>query len=323
MKIGQIYDLESYKKFLDSGKKPGFTDSYAGVVLERNLVHVSPTVLEKKYPELGFMSSGINADNTGGFARKIQTLRTLEQGSFKESGDSSSNKGKISLTAEDSDLLVKSKEANSSWTDDEVKEAELQNINLVSKFMVSHNKIYQRELDEIGYLGHTAALGLLNHGSFDSDAAAGLASTLTSQQFYDAISGLIQDQWNAVNNTVEYKANRVDMPTSVFNLAAKKMLDTTAGPATILTALKGNYPEIEFRSTFRAETDLNGGGAGADSATVAYNNGPDAMVFRLPVPLTIGEIIKTGSFSHSVDSKYRCAGLDLLESTAGRLLTGL
>ena len=47
------------------------------------------------------------------------------------------------------------------------------------------------------------------------------------------------------------------------------------------------------------------------------------MIMRIPQPLTIGEIIKVGSFDFHVDSKYRIAGLDVLENTAGRLLTGL
>jgi hypothetical protein len=62
---------------------------------------------------------------------------------------------------------------------------------------------------------------------------------------------------------------------------------------------------------------------GGSSATVAYANSDEAMKMRIPLALTIGEIVKLGSFNFHVDSKYRIAGLDVLEDTAGRILTGL
>ena len=47
------------------------------------------------------------------------------------------------------------------------------------------------------------------------------------------------------------------------------------------------------------------------------------MKMRIPVPLTVGEIVKMSSFDFRVDSKYRIAGLDILEDSGGRILTGL
>lgn len=322
MKIGNLYNLDQFQRFLDSGKKPGFTDAYAGTVLARNLTAVDPTILEKKYPELAFINSGIAADNTGGYARRIQSLRKRGLGGFSNAGDISGNKGKISLTAEDNTLKVKEREAHSEWSDSEVKEAELEGINLVSDYVTEHNRIYMREVDEIGYLGVpgvTGSTGLLNYGGFTTTAAGGAIGGLTAQQMYDAIADLITAQWNAVNNTPEYKANRVDMPTYVLNTLMVTILNTAAGPASVLSALKANFPDVEFRSTFRAD---NAGGVGV-SHVVAYNNSGDSMKMRIPVPLTIGEIVKQSSFDYRVDSKYRIAGLDVLEDTSGYILTGL
>jgi hypothetical protein len=322
MKIGNIYDLDSFQRFLDSGKKPGFADAYAGSVLARNLTAVDPQIFEKKYPDLVFVNSGIVADNSGGYARRIQSLRKREQGGFSTAGDASGNKGKISLAGEDSTINVVEREAHSIWTDSEVKEAELQNLNLVSDYVTAHNSIYLREVDEIGYLGipdKSASLGLLNYSGFTSGAATGAIGTLTAQQMYDDISDLIQSQHNAVNNTPEYMAVRVDMPIYALNLLAATILNTAAGSSTVLTALKANYPGIEFRGTFRAD---DAGGAGV-SHTVAYSNNSEAMKMRIPTPLTVGEIIKQGSFDFRVDSKYRIAGLDVLEDTSGYILTGL
>jgi len=322
MKIGNLYDLNSFKRFMDSARAPGFTDAYAGSVLQRNLTQVDPQIFEKKYPELSFVNSGIEADNSGGYARRIQSMRKREQGGFTTAGDVSGNKGKISMAGEDNVIKVVERESHSEWSDSEVREAELQNINLVSDYVSAHNRIYMREVDEIGYLGVpdvSASAGLLNYAGFTSGAATGAIGTLTAQEMYDDISDLITSQHNAVNNTPEYMANRVDMPVYVLNTLAKTILNTTAGPASVLNALKANYPGVEFRGTFRAD---NAGGAGV-SHTIAYSNNNEAMKMRIPTPLTVGEIIKVSSFDYRVDSKYRIAGLDVLEDTAGYILTGL
>jgi hypothetical protein len=320
MKIGNLYDLKAFTRFMDSARRPGFADAYAGAVLARNLTAVDPKIFEKKYPELSFVTSGIVADNSGGYARRIQSLRKREQGGFKTSGDTSSEKGKISLAAEDSTLLVAERSAESDWTDSEIKESELQGLNLVSDYITAHNKTYLREIDEIGYIGiadKAGTTGLLNYAGFTSGAAGGTIETRTAQEMYDEFATLITDQANAVNNTPEYKANRVDMPTAVLNLLAVTILNTAAGPASVLSALKANFPGVEFRSTFRAES------VGGTSKVVAYSNSDEVMKMRIPLPLQIGEIIKLGSFDYHVDSKYRIAGLDVLENLGGRVLTGL
>ena len=320
MKIGNLYNIDSFKKFLDSGKRKGFKDAAAGVVLDRYLTQVDPKVFEKLYPELAFMNSGVTIDNSGGYARRIQSLRIVEQGEFVTSGDASSNKGKISLYGEDSYLKVLVREAFSKWSDDEVKEADLANVNIISKFVEAHNKIYQREVDEIGFVGIpdvTASKGLLNYAGFTSGAAGGAVSTLTAQEMYDEIAGLIIAQWNAVNNTPGYMADRVIMPVSVLNAISAKMMNTASSPRSVFLALKENFPSIQWSSTFRAQS------VSATTVTVAFSSSEEVMKMRVPVPLTVGEIVKMSSFDYRVDSKYRIAGLDVLEDSGGRILTGL
>jgi len=318
MKIGNLYGLDHFKKFADSASQVGFKDSFAGTVLARNLTAVDPQIFEKKYPELAFINSGIQVDNTGGYSRRIQSLRLQDQGGFTTAGDASSNKGKISLAGEESFLNVVIRESHSIWSDDEIQEADLQGINLVSRYVETHNRIYLRELDAIGYLGINGNAGLLNFSGFTAESAGDTVDELTSLEAYDEIATLITDQRNGVNNTPEYMANRVDMPVRVMNELSKKILDTGNGSMTVMTALQNNFPDIQFRGTFRAD-----GVAGVGSVTVAYNNNDEAMKMRVPLALTIGEIVKTNSWDFRVDSKYRVAGLDILESSAGRYLTGL
>jgi len=322
MKLGQLYDLNSYQRFLDSGHRPGFQDAYAGTVLARNLTQVDPKVFEKKYPELSFVNSGIEADNSGGYARRIQSLRIIDQGGFTTAGDASGNKGKITLRGEDNFLPVIEREAGSKWSDSDAKEAELENVNLAQRYIQTTNRIYLREVDYIGYLGMpdvAGSSGLLNHAGFTSVAATGAIGTLTAQEMYDDFAGLLNAQFNAVNNTPEYKANRVDMPNYVLNTLQSTILNTAAGSSSVLAALQANFPGVEFRGTHRAD---DAGGAGV-SHTVAYSNSNEAMKMRIPVPLMVGEIIKVSSFDYQTDYKYRIAGLDVLEDTAGYILTGL
>ena len=318
MKIKHLYNLDSFKKFMDSGNAPGFKDGELGILLARHLTAVDPKIFEKKFPELTFVNSGIQVDNSGGYAKRIQSLRLIDQGEFADAGDDADDKGKISLTAEDSFLKVFVKEGFSTWTDDDIKEAQMGNINLPQQYLAAHNKIFQRTVDSIGFLGQTGQTGLLNNSGFSTTAATAPIATATAQELYDDIAELITAQWNGVFNTTEYKANRVTMPTDVFNKIAQVILNTAAGSSTVLKALMDNFPGIEFASTFRAD-NVDGGG----SVTIAYSNNEEAMKMRIPIPLTIGEIIKLGSFNFKVDSKFRIAGLDVLESTSGFYLTGL
>jgi len=322
MKIGKLYNLAAVEAFVQSGAQAGFQDSHAGVVLARNLTAVDPKLFEKKYPELALMAAGLDIDNSGGYARNIQSLRILDEGDFKVNGDYDDNKGKISLSAEDSTLKVFPYAGHSIWSDDEVKEAELQNINLPSQFLSTHNKLYQRKLDEIGLIGLPGSTGLLNSAAFSSDSAANTAANLTAVQLYQEIADLITTQHNAVNNTPEYMANRVIMPVRVMNVAKSKLIGNEDTVVNVLEALRRNFPNVEFLASFRGDTTANGGNL-ATSSTVAFSNNDEAMKLRVPVPLTVGEIIKPSSFEFRVDSKFRIAGLDVLEATAGFRLTGL
>ena len=317
MKIGQLYDLNSFKQFTDSSKSAGFKDAESGVILARNLTMVNPKVFEKKYPELSFVNSGITVDNTGGYARRIQSLRLIEQGEFSDSSDLNSGKGRISLTAEDTFIKVFSKQAHSVWSDDEIKEASASNINLVQRYMSATNKVYNQKVDEIGYIGHQGQKGLLNYAGFATGSATDVIENLSAQEMYDEFATLITEQYNGVNNTPEYMANKVVMPTRVMNKLQVTMLNTNASTSTVLRALQDNFGGIAFETSFRAE-NVDG-----SSRVVAYSTNEDAMVMRIPKRLTIGKIVEQTSFSFRTDSKFRIAGLDVLEDTTGKILTGL
>jgi hypothetical protein len=84
----------------------------------------------------------------------------------------------------------------------------------------------------------------------------------------------------------------------------------------VLKALEINFPSIEFITTVKAR-DVNG-----SSRTTAYSKDSRAMQMRIPVPLNISSVDQRG-FKYYVESYFGVAGLDVIESTAGRHLTGL
>lgn len=323
--LGYLYNLDSFEDLTKSHEAKGFKDSAGGIVLARNLEYIDPEIFEQEFPDVTFTQSGVLVNNSGGYAKAITKLKRGKQGGFTNVGDNASNKGKITVTGEDDTIPVIEREAFSEWTDTEVQQADLENINLVSDFIEAHNEEYNRDLDEIFYTGTKnndgtqRSEGLLNYSGFTATAATGAIGTLTGEEQYDAIASLITRQRTAVSNVQSYSATHVVMPTRVYNTISETILNSAGSAQSVLSALKANFPDVTFMMTFRAED----GGTGGASATVAFSSNRKSMQMRVPHQLEVGEIIKTGSFKFHVDSKYRIAGLDIAENGAGEILTGL
>lgn len=316
-KIENLYDLSSFKAFNDA-RKSEFADAASGVVLARNLTHVDPQIFEKKYPDNVFMGMGITVDNSGGYVQDIQSLRVLIQGEFRNTGDRAGNKGKFSLNGEQSKIRVVEREAEASWSDTEEKQAALQNFSIVGKFMEGFNMQYQREIDEAGLVGINGNQGILTYTGYASDTAPGTIDTLSADEMYAEFEGLINNQWDAVNNTSEYMGNRIVTSPRIMNKLRSTILNSANGAMSVLKALNENFPEITWFASHRADS-VNGGG----SVSTLLNPSDQSLKMRIPQPLMIGELIKKGSFHSMVEAKYRVAGADILEDTAGRRLLGL
>lgn len=317
--VAAMYGLKTFEDAAAYAK--GFKDE-GGIILARNLEHVSAEIFTQEFAGLTFLQGGITVNNEGGYSNTITKLKLSVEGGFRESGTNTDGTGKITLGGESDSMAVFTNEAESDWSEIELKQAELQNINLPSRYFEGHAEIYNRDIDSLGYLGKLRSdgsvkvPGLLNYTGFDSDSASGKAETLTGDVLYQEIADAIIAQWNGVNNVETYKANRVVMPTRVLNQASKKILNSNGSPATVLFALQANFPEVEFMSTDKAE------GAGAASVLVAYSSNRKAMQFRLPVPLQLSSVHNRGH-KYYVDSMYGVAGLDIIENGAGYRLTGI
>lgn len=314
MKLNQLIDENSLIRHLGVAKL--FTDAN-GILLGKQLTHVDPKIFQKLYPDNIFLNSGISIDNSGGYSNQIQKLRISEKGGFRDANDRGSNKGLISLDGEAATIGVIERIATINYSNTEIEQAKLGKYNLVERLLGATDKIYRQEIDEILAVGNTLNKGLLNYAGFTADSGTAITEISTGTSDFDQIAGLIIDQWNGVNNTNGYMANRVIMPVRVLNILSAKKWNTVSSEKSVMQVLKDAFPSVTFMSSWRNEL------VGATSVTIAYSTSEDAMSNRIPLPLLIGETIKDGSFSYKADATYRIAGLDVHENKAGRIVTGL
>jgi hypothetical protein len=317
--VKRLYDVKSFEDAAGYAKK-SFKDD-GGIILARNLEHVSSEIFTQEFAGLTFLQNGVTVNNEGGYSTSIRKIKLRTEGGFRESGTNSNTTGKITLSGEDDSIPVFSLEGESDWSEVELKQAELENINLPSRFFEAHAELYNRKIDEIGYTGQLRTdgtqktTGLLNFG-WTSTASVTTAVLSTGQELYDEIATLITSQWAGVLNVDTYMADRVVMPSGVYNVCMTKILNSAGSEMSVLAALKANFPSVTFSLTNKA-TDVGG-----SSVTVAFSSNRRAMQFRLPVPLNVSSVDQRG-FKYYVESYFGVAGLDVIESDSARTLTGL
>ena len=312
-KLGQIYNLDSFDSAKNYFKS---LDSNAGVVLARSLEHISSEVFEQRIAGLSFLNqSGIVINNEGGYAKAITKLKSNIQGDFKDSGDNTNGKGKISIGLEDDTMPVFMKEAFSEWSETELNRAALENRNLVAEYLKGHDQKYKEQIDRIGYLGiEGKSKGLLNNTLFASGGATGTFSTLTAQEMFDEVSTLVQDQRTAVLNDEMFSADKVAVHQDTYNILSKTFVNTSGSLTTVREALERTL-NITFVITSKCDI------AGV-KRIVAYSSQRGNIQMRIPVALKISNQYILG-FRYGVESMFSIAGTDLLEASGGKILTGV
>ncbi|MBE0469587.1 MAG: DUF2184 domain-containing protein [Methyloprofundus sp.] len=320
----KLYDISSFETAAKHAKH-NFKDA-GGIILARNLEHISAEVFTQEYAGLTFLDQGVTVNNEGGYSTSIKKLKLSVEGGFRESGSNTNGAGKITLSGEDDSMNVFTLEAESDWSEIELKQAELQNINLASRFFEGHAELYNRKIDELGFVGQVRAdgtfktTGLLN-SDWATDAAAGTAELLSGEGLYQEIADLITRQWAGVLNVASYMADRVVMPARVYNTCTSKILNSAGSEMNVLQALRANFPTVTFSLTSKSDTVANGGVL-AVSTTVAFSSNRRAMQMRIPVPLNVSSVDQRG-FKYYVESYFGVAGLDIIEQDAAQTLTGL
>jgi len=133
-----------------------------------------------------------------------------------------------------------------------------------------------------------------------------IAEDETAAIIATGLAGVIGNAGGTVSIS-DNAAGVLTLTSTAAGTAVTIAVDETSGTTTIATA--NVTPNVVYSNTF--------------TSTVCYSANERAMVMRIPTPLEIGEIIKTGSFKFQVDSRYRIAGLDVVENSAAEILTGL
>lgn len=317
--IDRVYGVKSFEDAANTAKS--FKDA-GGIILARNLEHVSTEIFTQEYPDLTLLSqSGIEVNNEGSGATSVLKVKMGINGGFRESGDATNTTGKISLSGEDDSIPVYSMDGESAWTEMEIMRADRQGVNLPNRMMEAHAELYNRKIDSIGYVGQVRTdgsqktEGLLNYNGFTA-TAAGAAGTLTGDDLYGAISTLITDQWASVKNVESFKANRVLLPTVAYNVTRKAILNSNGSAMTVMAALEANFPEVTFLTSAQADD------VGGVTVAAAYSNNRRALQFRIPDPLNISNVWQLGH-KYGVNSFFGVAGMDVIETNAAVLLTGL
>jgi len=242
-RVKSLYGVQSFDAATAYAKK-NFKDA-GGIILARNLEHVSAEIFTQEFAGLTFLQQGIAVNNEGGYATSIRKLKLRTEGGFRESGSNTNTSGKITLSGEDDSIPVFTMEGESDWSEIELKQAELENINLPSRFFEGHAELYNRKIDDLGFLGQVRTdgsqktTGLLNYG-FTTNESTTTAVELEGQELYDEIAELITAQWAGVLNVDSYKADRVVMPASVYNICSVKILNSAGSEMTVLRALQSN-----------------------------------------------------------------------------------
>lgn len=313
-KLGQIYNLDSFDSAKNYFKS---LDSNAGVVLARSLEHISSEVFEQRIAGLSFLNqSGIVINNEGGYAKAITKLKSNIQGDFKDSGDNTNGKGKISIGLEDDTMPVFMKEAFSEWSETELNRAALENRNLVAEYLKGHDQKYKEQIDRIGYLGiEGKSKGLLNNTLFASGGATDVFSALTAQEMFDEVATLVQDQRTAVLNDEMFSADKVAVHQDTYNILSKTFVNTAGSLTTVREALERTL-NITFVITSKCDI------AGV-KRIVAYSSQRQNIQMRIPVALKISNQYQIGGFRYGVESMFSIAGTDLLEASGGKILTGV
>lgn len=312
-KIEQFYKINTPQmQFVGS---QGFKDA-AGIALSRNNEYIDPTMFSLEYPELIIPSVGFLADNSGGFADTVRSLRSRAIGSYREAGSKANNIGNITMSADTSIIRVHSYSADSEWSEFEMRKAASQGRSLQSEYFDGHKQIYAETIEDLSWNGTDGASGVFySYGAHV--AAGGTYATGTGVDRFNYISDFIDQQRSLTNNIRGYYANVCVLPTAVYNNAVRELIDGANGSnITVMGMLQKAYPEISFKTSVRCD-DIGG-----LQAMALFSTNPQAAKLRIPMPLEFSAIEKR-LFNYEVASQFSFAGVDVLESRSGMIVVGL
>lgn len=323
MLLSQKYNLKSISDIKNTQisdiATSNVVNSDGGILLQRHLTHVNPKVLEKKFPQLATHNFKLEVDNSGGYADRIQSLRTVVQGDFSEVGSAG---GKTTIDVEDTTIPSFFKDSLVKWDTVGLNRALRGNFNIVDRSLAGVVQVYNQEIDTAIIIGldDVGIKGLSNNVHYTTVIESGGFQALSATQQYNLITEHINAQHNSVNASVDdkddkkttsvYAANICLMPTSIFNIIQKNILNEFNN-ASVLRVLRTNLPSVNFIHSAKLTDEM-----------VIFSNSEDSISLRIPVPMFFSPIYNK-HFDFSTKAMYGIAGVDVLEPASGLIVSGL
>lgn len=309
MKLNQLYNEQAFKAFADSAvsEVKAFCDAPSnGVVMARSLEAIDPKVLQTRYPEFAFFNSGLTISNVGGYANTITSLRGDMQGRFKKTTDKDTSKGRFTASAEKSSIQVDEFTAQAMYTFTEIKQAMLENRNIVQDYIRASDRAYKLEIEESIIFGVNGTSGLANHADIEVTPSLGDITAGTGLNAYQAIADFLTTQHSEVNNIPQYMVNVAIMPTDIYNWLRKTLLNEKDPSVTVLSSLQRNFGDMKFMQSHYLSN------IGGHKTICAFSTNEEVAKIRIPVPMTRSQVYTLG-FNHYHDAMFRLGGIDILE----------
>lgn len=330
MKYKSLYDTESIIKCIDSVNESyntslnRFNDAKGGLLNPQNLVAVNPTVYKMQYPDLSLIESGININNFGAYLPVVQSVSLEPIGSWEVADNRSSNDGKITLSADYSNIKSEPFKAFATWTDIEQNRiSQAANINLPTEELNAMSYLYLVTVDEVGLVGKTSIdkLGLLNNKSFHRVNLDKKLTELEPMQAYYKLLALINEHNTRTQNTQQYLADTIILPVEVYNYINNyQMLIFVNGTnLTVYEALQARFKNMKIVPSPRA-TNVSIDGANTNVIAI-FNRHENNLTMRIPVPMKLTPVQQDG-WKYKVDGYALIAGIDILRKESGTLVTG-
>lgn len=342
MENGRIYDGESVQKLIksfndcgiDALKKGNIIDTntitQGGMYLEQQLRTVLPKILSQVIPNLSLLDI-VSVDNSGGLGQTLIQRAESFNGEFKEVNEIASDKGLITVNRTGKELQVKEYEAESNYSDTDIRRSIMFNENLDTSLTRGNDKIYKQQLDSIGYVGLVdSKKNIVNPGISGLDAVVDPTNILTSAttfalsdglEIYNEIETLYNQMFGLAGGSNELIPNVIIVPAKQYSRLTTGLPVGTAPQLAVSVTVK-NLIETNLGIKVYSSNRLIGKGVGATDRLIMLNNSVDNLSFQLPEPLHFAPITIKG-FNYTIDSKFRVAGISFNRREAVGYLDGI
>lgn len=343
MENGKIYDAESAELLVKSFSECGVdvlkkgktildsnTIAQGGMYLEQQLRVVMPRILAQVIPDLSLLRF-ITVDNSGGLGQTIIQRAESFNGEFKEVNEIASNKGVITVNRNAKELQIKEYEAESAYSDTDIRRSIVYGENLDTSLMYANDRIYRQFLDKVGYIGLPDNKdNIVNPGISKLDAVINPANILTSANTFANLSGLeiyaeIETLYNKMfglaGGSSELIPNVVVVPPKQFSRLTTGLPVGTAPQLAVSLTVK-NLIETNLGIKIYSSKNLEGAGVSDSDRLIMLNNSRDNLSFILPEPLHFAPVF-IKNFHYTIASKCRVAGISFNRREALGYLDGI